>query len=911
MNRGDFRPGVRRLLRLRPHDDAALHAEIDDELESLVSERIERFVAQGMTPTEARAEAVRRLGASVEHVRDQLHHSAELRERRMRFHEVVESVIQDVRYAARGLARRPMFTTVAVLTLALGIGATTSIFSAVNALLLRSLPFAHPDELMKLSLVTPRDATTSRASQDMVWSYPKFAVLRDVQRSFSELSLYSLQNFTITSGDVELIRGEATGATYLRTLGMVPLLGVDFDRGVDAHGGAAPQAILSWALWTRRFNADPSIVGRTIDLDRTPYTIIGIAPRGFQGLTGQADLFVPITARSAGDLNEAQSHEFSLVARRQPGVTVAQAESEMRTLGARIDAVFPDGGGSGNSSWGANGKPLDDTRVTPVVRQSLLILFGAVGFVLLIACVNVANLLLGRANTRRREIAVRLAIGAGRGRLVRLMLTESALLALLGGVASVGVAWAGTRALSAINPITSSAAARTGGIGAVMMSSVALDWMALAFTFGVTLVVGILFGLVPAMHATRTSLAHAMKDGLNERHRRAPSARRFLVVAEVALAVVLLAGAGLMLRSLSKLLAVDPGFDSRNVLTLRLTIPPGGLARDSMPAFYTEMLDRLRAVPGVADASLVNCAPLNGGCNGTKLEFMDHPTSDFSAMPSVGVHWATPTWFATMRIPFKQGRMFTLADRADAAKVVLVNETAARTFWPNESPIGKRVAVMQGGFDKGAEVIGVVGDVRQHVDSAAKPDVYLPYYQSPSGRMMIFLRTKGDPTAVISDVRRALHDVAPRYPVYDVQPMTVRAAAATAQARFSAVLLALFAATALSLAIVGIYGVMSLIVAARTREIGIRIALGADQGRVQRQVVREGLGLAALGASLGLAGALLSTRLLRSLLFDLTPTDPVTYAGIIAVLGGAALLASWIPARRAARVDPNTALRAE
>ena len=909
MSPRDFRPGVRRLFRLPPRDDAAVHADIDAELESLIASRVERFIAQGMSPADARAEALRRLGASVEQVRDQLHHSAELRERRMRFHEQVETFAQDVRYAARGLARRPAFTAIAVITLAIGIGATTSIFSAVNVLLLRSLPYARPSELMQVSMITP-SGNGRPGRDDMVWSYPKYITFRDAQRSFSELSLYTAQQYTITSGDVELIRGEATGATYFRTLGIAPSRGVDFDREIDAHAGATRQVILSSALWTRRFNADPNIVGKTIDLDRQPYVIVGIAPLGFQGLTGRAELFMPITTRPQADLAEANSHEFSLVARRRTSVTPAQAASEVRVLGRVVNDAHPDAI-SRNGVWGAAARPLDNTRVTPLVKRSLLMLFGAVAFVLLIACVNVANLLLGRASARRREIAVRLAIGAGRGRLIRLMLTESALLALLGGTASIAVAWAGTRALSAINPLTTAQAQRFGGLGAVTMSSVNLDWTALAFTMTVALAVGVLFGLVPAIHATRMSLASAMKDGTAQKHRRAPSARRMLVIAEVALAVVLLAASGLMLRSLGKILAINPGFDSRNVLTLRLTIPPGGMARDSMPTFYTEMLDRLRAVPGVADASLVNCAPLNGGCNGTKIDLMDRPRVDIAGMPNIGVHWATPTWFSTMRIPFKRGRMFTLSDRAGAPPVVLINEAAAKAFWPNGDPIGKRVGVLQGGFEKGAEVIGIVGDVRQSPDSAAKPDVYLPYYQSPSGRMMIFLRTQNEPTAVVADVRRALHDVAPLYPVYDVQTMSDRAAGATSQARFSAVLLGLFAATALSLAIVGIYGVMSLVVSARTREIGIRIALGADQSRVRRQVVGEGLSLVSVGAAIGIVGALVATRVLQSLLYDLKPTDPITYISIVAVLGAAAFAASWIPARRAARVDPVVALRSE
>lgn len=760
---------------------------------------------------------------------------------------------------------------------------------------------------MKLSLVTPSGARGP--SEDMVWSYPKFAVMRDAQRSFGELSLYELQNFTITSGDVELVKGEVVGATYFRTLGILPSRGVDFDRSIDAHPGAPKQVILATALWNRRFNADPSIIGKTIDIDKQPFTVIGIAPQGFQGLTGQADFFVPITTRSAEDLSEPQSHEFSLVGRRRDAVTVRQAEDEMRTLGKRVDEALPNS--ISHAAWGAKGEPLDDSRVTPLIRRSVLVLFGAVAFVLLIACVNVANLLLGRASARRREIAVRLAIGAGRRRLVRLMLTESLLLSLLGGTASVGVAWLGTRALSAINPITSAQAMRSGGIGSVMMSSVTLDWTAFAFTLGIALFVGIAFGLVPALHATRASLSSAMKDGSAERHRRAPSARRVLVITEVALAVVLLAGSGLMLRSLGKLLSINPGFDPQNVLTLRLTVPPGGMRRDSMPALYTQLVDRLRVVPGVSDASLGNCAPLSGGCNGTKIDLMDRPKVAIPMMPNIGAHWVTPTWFATMHIPSKAGRMFTPADRAGAPKVVLVNETAARTFWPNESPIGKRVGVLQGGFEDGAEVIGVVGDVRQNADSAAKPDVYLPYHQSPSARMMIFLRTTVEPTSITADVRRALHEVAPMYPVYDIQTMRARAATATAQARFSAVLLGLFATTALSLAIVGIYGVMSLVVASRTKEIGIRIALGADQQRVRRQVVGEGFALVAVGATIGLVGALACTRLLKSMLFELAPTDPITYAGIVAVLSAAAFVASWVPARRAAKVDPITALRAE
>jgi predicted permease len=921
--RGGVRPGVRRLFRLSPRTKAAVHDDIDAELESLIANRVEHLVARGMTPEAARAEAIRRLGASLDDARHQLHQSAERRERRMRVHEHLESLMQDLRYAARGLARRPSFTAVAVLTLAIGIGATTAIFSAVNTLLFRPLPFTSPDELMNLWLTTPKKGGPGggggprKGSDHMVWSYPKFTVFRNAQTSFSSLAVYSGMQTTITSGDVELIRGEFVGATYLRTLGLPVARGHDFDPSLDSGPGAPRQAVLSYALWQRRFNLDPSIVGRTIDLNRDPYAVVGIAPRGFAGLTGQAEVFVPVTSRAADDLNEAWNHEFGLVARRRPGVTLAQASNAAETLGRRVNDAFPDNM-FGNARWGARAQPLDDARVAPVIRRSLLILFGAVAFVLLIACVNVANLLLGRSTTRRREIAVRLAIGAGRGRVVRLLLTESMLLALLGAIASMLVAWLGVHSLNTVNPAATLRLQRGGAtLGVFSFSSIRLDWIALAFTLGIAIVVGLVFGLAPALHAARASVSDALKDGpgharrLRRRQSSGGSGRRALVVAEVALALVLLAGSGLMLRSLGKLLATNMGFDQRGVLTMRLTIPPGGLVRDSMPGFYTELLDRLRGLAGVTDAAIADCAPLSGGCNGTLLDLMDRPRVDFAHMPSIGVYWTTPSWFATMRVPLERGRPFTTTDRAGLPKVVLINDAAARQFWPGADPIGKRVGVGQGGFSDGAEVIGIVGDVRQWPDSVAKPGVYLPYLQSPSSRMMIFIRTTGNPTALGGSVRAAIHELAPTYPIYDMQPMSDRAAEATAQARFSAVLLGLFAATALSLAAIGIYGVMSLAVAARSREIGIRIALGADRGRVQRLVIGEGVALVMLGAVVGVAGALFSTRVLRSLLFDLTPSDPATYAGILALLAVAAITASWIPARRASRVDPVVALRAD
>jgi predicted permease len=905
--RFDLRPGVRRLFRLAPRSSLQLDADIDEELDALIANRVESLVARGLAPDVARGEALRRIGTTIDNARHQLHRSAHQRERRMQFREQLETVLQDLRYAARGLARRPAFTIVAVLTLAIGIGATTAIFSAVNVLLLRPLPYARPNELMNVSLVTPE--RPERPSTEMVWSYPKYRSFLAAQRVFSTAVLYTAGQFTFSATDPERVRGEAVGAGYLRALGLRPIRGRDFEPSVDSATGVR-QTILSYSLWNRRFNADPNIVGRTVAIDREPYVVVGIAPQFFNGLTGNADLFLPITARDAASLDQPMSHEFYMVARRAPGITEAQAIAAVKTIGGQLGEAYPDPF-TGTAKWGAIAHPLDSQRLAPAVKRSLLVLFGAVGFVLLIACVNDANLLLGRASARRREIAVRLAIGAARGRLVRLLLTESLLLSLFGGVASVAVAWAGVRALNSVNPATTLRVARDSGLGAVVFSSIELDWTTLAFTFGVAAVVGILFGLLPSLHATRASLAGAIKDAPAADGRRSPatSSRRALVVAEVALAIVLLAGSGLMLRSLSKLLAIDPGFDGHNVLTFRLNVPPGTMPRDSMPGFYAQLVERVRGVPGVTDVGLNNCAPLSGGCNMTPMRRLDRPGTLEQGTP-MGIHWANAGWFPTMHVSLVAGRLFNATDRVGTPRVVIINEAAAKAVWPGENPIGKHVELGQGGLSD-AEVVGVVRGVRQRPDSAAGPEAYGAFEQAIRPGVVVFVRARRAASAIGEEVRRAVRDVAPSIPIYDMQTMDARTAAATSQARFSATLLALFAFTALSLAAIGIYGVMSLAVSTRSRELGIRIALGADQGRVKRLVIREGVALAASGAAIGLVVAFMATRVLRTMLYDLAPSDPATYAVVVMLLGGTAVAAAWIPARRAARVDPVEALRAD
>ncbi|MFI5233128.1 MAG: ADOP family duplicated permease [Gemmatimonadales bacterium] len=910
---GGIRAGVRRLFRLAVRRPDIVHDDMDDELRFHFDERIERFVARGMSRDAARDETLRRLGGDINETRERLHHSADRRERTMAMRERAEEIVQDVRYAARGLARRPGFTAIAILTLAVGIGANTAIFSAVNALMFRPLPFRNPEQLMDVSLAVPA-ARGRPGGAGAPWSWPKYLYFGEIQQAFQDHAAWTPGNFSITGDDAERVSGEWVSARYLTTLGIAPSMGRGFEADGDRNYDSPKVVMISDELWKRRFNADPAILHKPIAIERMQFEIVGVMPRGFNGLSGQAELFVPITTRREADIGpkEAWSHEFSLVARLRPGVSQSQATASAPQWGAAIDARFPSPSGAG--AWSAAAAPLDAGRVSPVIRRSLLVLFGAVGLVLLIACVNLASLLLGRAAARRQEIAVRLALGAGRARLVRLLLTESLLLSVVGGAASVAVAQVATRALAAANPAETLRVQNLSGLGVAGFSSIHLDVVALLFTLAVSVAVGIVFGLIPALQATRPSVAHDMKAGASGRTqggRRWFTSRGTLVVTEVALAIVLLSASGLMLRSLAKLLQVNPGFDSSGLLTLRLTMPGGLIARDSLPGFYERLTAGLSALPGVANVALADSPPLAGGGAITIITFPDRPPVPQHEAPEIGVHVVTPGWFGTLRVPLLRGRLLTDADRLGGPKVIVVSETAARKFWPGVDPIGKPAGVWQGGFDDGTTVVGVVGDVLYHtIDSMPLPDVYMSYAQSPRARMMMFVRTSRDPLALAAAARRTVSALVPGVPVFDIKTMASRAAVATAQARFSAVLLALFAATALALAVIGIYGVMSYMVVQRTREIGIRMALGAGRTQVQRLVIREGLWLAAIGTTLGVGAAFGLTRVLRSLLFDVTPDDPVTYVSIVVLLAVAAGVASWIPARRASRVEPTEALRA-
>jgi putative ABC transport system permease protein len=859
--------------------------------------------SQGLAPDDARHAARRKFGNSTR-LREEVFDMWQLGS--------LDQLAQDLRYGARTLRRSPGFTLVAVLILALGIGSTTAIFSAVETLLLRPLPFAEPERLMRVSLTTA--ARFGRPpGDDMIWSWPKARTFQSVQASYQSVGLYTDDRMTINSGEAVRENGEAVSAGYLATLGIRPALGADFPREIDAAPNPPPVALISDELWKRDYNADPGVLGKPIDVDRKIYTIIGVMPAGFRGLSGNANLWVPILNRQPWVFDSQFDHSFVMVARLKPGVTPAQATAETKVLGSRVDAAHQEADGGIASRMGATAVTLDGTRVDPRVRRSVLVLLGAVSFVLLIACANIANLFLVRARARQREIAVRLAMGAARRRVVRQLMTESGLLAILGGVAGVLLAWWGVKVLSALNPSQALGAQRLGGLGAVNLKEIGLDLPALGFAAAVTMLTGLLFGILPALKATGLSLSASLKEGSPQTG--PGTARRggaFLVVTEIALAVVLLAGAGLMIKSLANRMQVNSGVEPEQVLTLRLTLAPGQTARDSLPGFYDQLLERLAGVAGVTSVALGNCAPLAGGCNGTSLDFRDRPPGAQGTSPDVGVQWVTPAWFSTLGVPLVQGRVFSATDRMGAPKVVLVSATAARRFWPNEDAVGHLVAVGQGGFGDTATVVGVVGDVRfGTLDSLPGAEVYLPYYQSPRQSMIVYVKTSGDPTGVIGGVRAAVKDVSSGLPVYDVRTLESRVADASAQARFSAILLGLFAAMALVLASLGIYGVISFLVAQRTREIGIRVALGAVRGDVRRMIVRQGVLLALSGAAVGLVAAFFATKVLATLLYDVTPADPATYGTIVVLIVLAALLASWIPARRATRIDPMEALRSE
>jgi predicted permease len=865
----------------------------------------------------------------------------------------MDTVLQDLRHALATLARMRGVAAVAIATLALGIGATTTMFSVVYAALLRPPPFAEPDRLAMLYVTrtTPRDGLVR-----LRWSRPVIAVLESMVRSrtavessppapgadrheppgpsrarderegaapaglssFEAIASVTGASVALSGGsDVpEQIDGELVSAGYFSTLRTAPGAGRTFRPDEDNAPGAHPIAIVSDRLWRRRFAADPSLIGGIIRVSDVPLTVIGIAPPGFLGLTGKADLWMPRTMAPTltySDYLVTPQHFISVVARLRPGVTLDQANAELAAIGPRFaDAVSAD---APPTTWSAAARALREARVDPTLRQSVLVLLAAAGCVLLISCVNVAGLMLARARTRRREIAIRLAIGSSRRRLVQQLLTEGFVIAAIAGVCGTVLAAWGV----ALFARTAPEVIASGGNDYAAVASFAapvLDFRVLLFATAVSLGTTMVFALAPAMEASRPDLVSALKE--DDRGGRRGRALAGLVVSEVAVAVLLLAGAGLLLESFTRMQNLRRGFTAERVLTFWIRPPNSRYAPADGPAIVARMLARIEQTPGVESAAVNRCTPFIG-CARTTVFFPGQPVDRVNA-PGVGRHYVSADYFRTLGIPLLAGRSLAVDDRAGRPPVAVVNETGARRFWPGENPIGKRVwfGTTTGPFaDPGhaVEIVGVVGDVPYeavgHPDFTRedRADFYTSYLQFTYPDTIVIVKTRGPAEAVVPSLRSAVASVDSAVPIFDVMLLDERIGRALARPRFNATIVAAFAAAALLLAALGVYGVLSYSVSSRMREIGVRLALGAGAGRVITLVLGEGLRLAAIGAAIGVAGAIAVMRLLQGLLVGVAPSDPrILAAGAITMLA-VACAAAWLPARRASAVDPIVVLR--
>ena len=809
----------------------------------------------------------------------------------------MESLLQDLRYGLRMLRKSPGFTLAAILTLALGIGANTAIFSIVNAVLLRPLPYRDPG---RLTIVWEKD---DHGTPDNV-GYATYLDWKAQNRSFEQLALYSSWQPILQVGDPEQLNGLRVTSNYFRTLGVVPELGRDFTPEED-HPGAEKIVILSHALWAKRFKSDPSIVGKTIAMNATSYVIAGVLPASYQSLMNQDPRggSVEIWRVLGYDVSQPWAcrtcHHLVAIGRLRNGVTFAQTAAEMDTISRALIQAYP-------KEYSAAGVLLTPIREQLLGRAStsLYILLGAVSFVLLVACANLANLLFARSMARGREMGVRSALGASRGRVIRQLLIENCLLASLGAAAGLIPAYWTPRVLAAVG---------TGDIP--RLDGVHLDWRVLAFTAGVALLTGILSGLLPAYRLSRSDAKVSLRAGAsNNATGTQGKLRGLFVVSEVALSLTLLVGTGLLVRSLSRLLAVSPGFDPSHVLTLQTSVL-GARYNDNqiLRQFFVETVARLRALPGVEAAAAGSQIPLGG--NMDKYGF--HPDGKMNSNPeldqSAERYCVTPGFLATLRIPLLRGRDIAPTDTADSPGVILINETTARTIWPGEDAIGKRVKV--GGLDHPwLEVVGIVGNVH-HVglDDAPALQMYIPHTQwpFPDNSMMFVIRTAGPPSGLATAAGQAIHSIDPTQPLSRVTSLDKYVALSVQGRRFAMIMIGAFAAIALLLSLIGIYGVTAYTVAQRTREIGIRMALGAQRRQVLGRLLREGLLLIFCGAALGMAASAGLMRFLASMLFEVKATDPSTFIVVATLLVVVAALACWIPARRSTQIDPMVALRYE
>ena len=811
-----------------------------------------------------------------------------------RFMEVeMDTLFQDLRYGVRMLVKNPGFTFIAVLALTLGIGASTAIFSVIHAVLLRPLPYENPDQLVMLWEATPQ--------MDTSVSYPNFIDLRDNQTSLEQFAAFRRDSFNLTgAGEAERLQGRMVAHDFFDALRFNMLIGRDFTPEEDRAGGT-PVVILNHGFWQRRFGGDQSIIDRPLTLNGQSFTVIGITPPEFQFGAG-ADIFVPIGQWSERFQSRGSHPGIYVLGRMKPGVTIEQARQDLDSIWAVLNEKFPDDVANRSTRI----ESLYDNTVQEV-RPALWILFGAVGFVLLIACANVANLLLTRSSVRQKEIAIRAALGASRLRVVRQLLTESVLLSIIGGALGLLLALWGTDVLIKAVPE-----------GIPRLGEAGINGWVLGFTFAVAVSTGIIFGLVPALHGSRPDLNETLKESgrgtTGSRH----VVRNVLVIVEVALALVVLIGAGLMIRSFMGLQDARLGFDARNLLTLNLSIPRDKADPERVGAFFGELKQKTLALPGVESVAYSTGVPFLGAAE-TSFMIEGRPAPAQGEPPPMTVQYiVSPDYFKTMNIRLKKGRLIDESDKLGSQLVVVIDETFERTFFANEEAIGQHLAM---GPTKGFRIIGVVDHVKHYGVDGQVPvesQFYIAFNQVPkeamqviAGRAALLVRTSTDPASLAEPVRAQVMATDPDQPVFNVRPMDQVVAASIAGRRFSMLLFTIFAGVALLLAAVGIYGVMSYSVTQRTHEIGIRMALGAKAADILRLVVKQGLLLALIGVGIGLTAAFILTRVMSNLLFGIEAADPTTFAGIAVILTIVAAVASYIPARRATKVDPMIALRYE
>jgi putative ABC transport system permease protein len=799
------------------------------------------------------------------------------------------ALIQDLKFSVRMLAKNPGFTAVAVLTLALGIGANTAIFSVVNAVLLRPLPYKDPGRLVQIWETNPQ-----RGFPEFPASPPNFFDWRDQNRSLSQIAAIQYDDYNLTGAGAPMrVVGIDVSPNIFALLGTKPELGRVFTETEDNPNN--PQvAIIGHSLWQTRFGSDPNTIGRPIVLDAKSYTVVGVMPASFRFPDDGTQLWTPLilpedakTARGA--------HWLSVVARLKPGVSFDQAQAEMQTIAGRLEHQYP----RSNSGWSVFLRPLRKEMIGNI-QTALLVLLGAVGLVLLIACSNVANLQLARTSARRREMAIRAALGAGRRRIVRQLITESLLLAVVGSAFGLLLAWWGTAALLKLD---------TEGIP--RQSEIGIDGSVLLFTAAVAFITSLLFGLVPAMQFTSLDLTATLKEGTGSRGSASGRFRQILVVSEVALAMVLLIGGGLLVRSFTRLLNVSPGFNPENVLTFRVQLPDAKYPKkEDNQAFFRELLARVQSLPGVDSSGATSILPLTNG--GTNFRFYpEGQTAETGTPTSAQYRVVSPDYFRAMDVPLLRGRVFTAADTNDSQPVAVVNQAMARRYWPNTNPIGQRIVITDRP-PTAREIVGITGDVREAgLDQAAEPEMYVSLFQKGSGSVSLVVRSKTAPLSFTSAVTEQVHSLDKDLPVQGVLSMEEVVGTSVGSRRFSTYLFTLFSLLALVLATVGIYGVMSYTVAQGTRDIGIRMAIGARPSDVLKLVLGAGMRQVLLGASIGIVGAIFLTRFVASLLYGVTAHDPVTFVAVVILLAGVAPAACYFPARRAMRVDPMIALRYE